>query len=369
MYQYLGGIFSDLPILHKGSSRSINGENRNGEKGAGCQAASKLGPGRKGSPSIRVIPQGETVTMADVEGCGVIQHIWISIPDKTAAGRFVLRDLVLRMYWDNESEPSVECPIGDFFLNGFGRNYVVNSLPIAVNPKIGMNCFLPMPFRKGARITLENQHAGDVRGLYFQIDYVLLDELPADTAYLHAQWRRERITQLGRDFVMLDNVKGQGHYVGTCFELSALERYWWGEGEIKFYIDGDEAYPTQCSTGTEDYFGGSHSFGGELDERGYMLEKTFCTPFMGYPFYSRDDIFHNDIFNRDVPPMRSFYRWHLMDPVLFKENLRVEMQQIGCREDGLYERQDDVASVCYWYQTEPHNSFPKLPQVTDRWPR
>lgn len=273
------------------------------------------------------------------------------------------------MYWDGEETPSVECPLGDFFLNGFARGCSVNSLPVAVNPNRGMNCFLPMPFASHAKITLENQHAGDIPGFFYQVDAVLTDSIPENAARFHAQWRREKITQLKRDYVLLDNVRGRGHYIGTYLGISALERYWWGEGEMKFYIDGDGEFPSQCSTGTEDYFGGAWSFGGQTDEQGHMLEKTYCTPFMGYPFYSRDDNFHNDYFNRDCPPMRGFYRWHMMDPVLFEKDLRVELQQIGVCELGLFERQDDVCSVSYWYQTEPHGAFPILPCARDRWPR
>ena len=139
--------------------------------------------------------------------------------------------------------------------------------------------------------------------------------------------------------------------------------------EMKFYIDGDTQFPSQCSTGTEDYFGGAWSFGGTVDEHGCMKEKTYCTPFMGYPFYSRDDDFHNDYFNRDCPPMRGFYRWHVADPVLFERDLRVELQQIGVCELGLFERRDDVCAVSYWYQTEPHAAFPVLPDARGRWPR
>lgn len=368
MYTWFN-MLGAMPMLRGGRSCSINWENRTGEKGAGCRAASDLGPGRKGSPCIPAIAPGETVALADIAGCGVIQHIWCTVTDATPAGRFVLRDLVLRMYWDGEATPSVECPLGDFFLNGFARGCGVNSLPIVVNPKRGMNCFLPMPFRTGAKITLENQHAGEVPGFFFQIDYALLDSIPDEAAYFHAQWRRERLTTPAVDYALLDGVRGQGQYVGTYLGISALERYWWGEGEFKFYVDGDGAYPSQCSTGTEDYFGGAWSFGGYTDERGYMLEKTYCTPFMGYPFYSRDDNFHSDYFNRDVPPMRGFYRWHVMDPILFREDLRVTLQQIGVCERGLFERQDDVCSVGYWYQTEPHAAFPPLPDARARWPR
>ena len=367
-YGFMNGM-SALPLLRHGRSRSINWENRTGEKGAGCKASSALGPSRKGSPCIGHIDAGETVVLMDVEGTGVIQHIWVTITDETERGKFVLRDVVLRMYWDGEETPSVEVPLGDFFLNGFGRGYEVVSLPMVVNPKRGMNCYIPMPFRNHAKITIENQHAGGLGAFFYQIDYCLYDDLPEETGYFHAQWRRERITQMQKDYVLLDGVRGHGHYIGTHLMLSTLERYWWGEGEMKFYLDGDGAYPTQCSTGTEDYFGGAWSFGGYTDDQGRMLEKTYCTPYLGYPFYSRDDNFHNDYYNRDVPPMRSFYRWHVMDPVLFEEDLRVELQQIGVGPLGLFERQDDVASVAYWYQTEPHAPFPALPAARERWPR
>lgn len=363
------GALGGLPMLRSGRSCSINWENKTGDKGAGCKESSDLGKSRKGSPCIRAIAPGETVVLADIAGCGAIQHIWCTVTDATPAGRYVLRDVVLRMYWDQEETPSVECPLGDFFLNGFARGCEVNSMPIAVNPKRGMNSFLPMPFRRGAKITLENQHAGEVPAFFYQVDYVLTDDIPADAAYFHAQWRRERLTQLAKDYVLLDGVKGRGHYVGTYLGLTTLERHWWGEGEMKFYVDGDGEYPSQCSTGTEDYFGGAWSFGGYTDEKGNMLEKTYCTPFMGYPFYSRDDVFHSDYWNRDCPPMRGFYRWHVMDPVLFQRDLRVELQQIGVRELGLFERQDDVCSVSYWYQSEPHGIFPVLPAASARWPR
>jgi biotin operon repressor len=176
------------------------------------------------------------------------------------------------------------------------------------------------------------------------------------------------ITQLQKDYVILDNVKGKGHYVGTYMALTTLERYWWGEGEVKFYIDGDEEYPTICGTGTEDYFGGSWSFAKQVD--GKTVEQNYCTPYLGYPYYSsHDEMIHNFYHNDDVMPMRGFYRWHIQDPICFDEDLKVTIQQIGVGYRGLFERQDDVASVAYWYQAEPHNSFPELPGKEERWPR
>ena len=201
-----------LMTLRRESSRAINAENPTGEPGRGGIAASELGPSRKGSPCLRNIPSGETVTLADIDGPGCIRHIWITVDEKTTdADCFVLRDLVLRFYWDDESEPSVECPLGDFFCCGFGRACLVNSEPVAVVPNRGFNMFFPMPFARHARITLENQHVNTIGAFFYQIDYSLYDDpLPPDTAYFHAQWRRQRLTELGNDYVVLDGVRGSG---------------------------------------------------------------------------------------------------------------------------------------------------------------
>lgn len=361
---------SGLPRLGNGRSRSISWENRNGEKGKGGMAASALGPSRKGSPCVPKIGAGETVTLAQIEGPGIIQHIWVTVTDRTSdRNRYVLRDLVLRMYWDGEETPSVESPLGDFFCCGFGVSYPVNSLPIAVNPTRGFNCYFPMPFGKSARITVENQCDEDVPAFFYQIDYCLTQELPESAqGCFHAQWRRQRLTVKGQDYVILDGVRGRGKYVGTYLALTALERYWYGEGEVKFYLDGDTAYPTICGMGTEDYFGGAWSFA--TQENGRTVENTYCTPFLGYPYYSHHDTFlHHDFHNDDQLPQRSFYRWHIMDPILFERDLRVTVQQIGVSYGGLFERQDDLASVAYWYQSEPHAAFGPLPERRERWPR
>lgn len=364
---YFNGL-SSLMRGKNGRSRAINAENPNGEKGKGGATASNLGPSRKGSPCIKGLAPGSTTLLAEMEGPGVIQHIWITVTDRTPNDFYVLRDLVLRMYWDGEEAPSVEAPLGDFFCCGFGRGCEVNSLAIAVNPKNALNSYFPMPFRKKARITLENQHTVEIPAFFYQVDYCLFDELPGDTVYFHAQWRRERLTQKQKDYTIIDNIKGKGHYVGTYMALTALQRYWWGEGEVKFYIDGDRDYPTICGTGTEDYFGGAWSFASM--EGGRMVEKTYSTPFLGYVYYSHHDTeVFNQYYNDDTMPQRGFYRWHILDPVLFENDLRVTVQQIGVNHNGLFERQDDVATVAYWYQSEPHNIFPAFPAKEERWPR
>lgn len=369
MYQTFGGSMGMLPFIRNGRSRAINAENPSGEKGRGGMQASHLGPSRKGSPCLRDIPSGETVTLAEIDGTGIINHIWITVADRTTeADCFVLRDLVIRMYWDDEETPSVESPLGDFFCCGFGRECDVNSIPIVAVPSRGLNSYFQMPFRKKARITLENQHANAIPAFFYQVDYCLYDELPPDMLYFHAQWRRQKITELQKDYVILDQVKGKGHYIGTYIALTTLERYWWGEGEVKFYLDGDEEYPTICGTGMEDYFGGSWSFAKQID--GKTVEQNYCTPYLGYPYYSaKDEAIHNLYHNDDCMPMRGFYRWHIQDPIYFDEDLKVTVQQIGVGYRGLFERQDDVASVAYWYQTEPHQPFEKLMEKEERWPR
>lgn len=368
MYPFINTL-GTLPLFKGGRSRSINAENPHGERGKAAMAASHLGPSRKGSPCLKNVAAGETITLAQIEGSGVIQHIWFTVPAKTTdADCFVLSDLVLRMYWDDEVMPSVEAPLGDFFCSGFSADTIINSQPIVVVPSRGLNCYFPMPFGKAARITIENQHKNEIPAIFYQIDYTLYDELPADICYFHAQWRRERYTQKGVDYVIADNIKGKGHYVGTYLALTVLERYWYGEGEMKFYLDGDEQYPTLCSTGLEDYFGGSWSFAKQ--EHGRTVEQNYCTPYMGYPYYARfDDSVHNDYHNDDMLPQRGFYRWHIPDPICFEEELKVTIQQIGVGHRGLFERQDDVASVAYWYQSEPHGAFPIFLPKEERWPR
>ena len=346
-------------------TRAITAENPSGAKGGGGKAAGPLGPGRKGKAWID-LPKGETATLANItDGPGEIRHIWMTVTDRTEKGFFVLRDLVLRMYWDGEESPSVEAPLGDFFCNGFAEKVRVDSLAIAVMPHGGMNSYLPMPFSRSARVTLENQHPVDVRHFFFQIDYALFDDLPADSLRFHAQWRREATTTLGRDYVLLDGVRGAGHYIGTYMAWSLLERNWYGEGEVKFYIDGDVDHPTICGTGTEDYFGGAWGF----VEREGEQEQEYNSAFLGHPYRSLPTLNVGNGFIDAPIPRHGFYRWHLLDPICFAKDLRATVQQIGLSKSGLYERQDDISSVAYWYQTEPHAGFPALPAAKDRWPR
>lgn len=359
---------SAMYALDSGRSRSICAENKTGAKGQGGKAASNLGPSRKGSPCITLLPNQENV-LAEIHSAGIINHIWITLPDRTNdADCFILRDLILKMYWDGEETPSVESPIGDFFCLGFGTTYQVNSQLVVVNPNRGMNCYFQMPFRKSAKIVIESQHPRNVNACYFQIDYCEYDSLPEDIGYFHAKFNREKITTLKKDYTIIDNIKGKGQYIGTFMSIATLERYWWGEGEMKFYLDGDREYPTICGTGTEDYFGGAFSFA--RYENGKTIETNYNSLYLGYPYYSNhDDMVTNQYHNDDSVPMRCFYRWHVLDPIKFHEDLRLTVQQIGAGHKGLFERQDDYSSVAYWYQSEPHNKFDALPCREDRIPR
>jgi len=331
-------------------TRAITAENPEGEVGAGGQAASRLGPGRKGSPNMP-IDAGETITVADIDGPGVIRHIWMTVPNSLNGRDHLIRDLVLRMYWDNEDDPSVEVPLGDFFCCGHGRWADVHAEPIVVGSNGGLNSYFRMPFREGAKITVESQAPVDIDGPFFfyQVDYALTD-VPEDTPYFHAQWRRSNPNDVGEDHVVLDGVEGDGNFAGMNLSWAALGSYWWGEGEVKFYVDGDDEYPTICGTGAEDYVGGAWGFGDN---------ETFSTPYLGYHQYEDGD---------DEVPKHGLYRFHIPDPVRFREDLRVTVQAIGHRGE-LFERTDDIASTVYWYQDEPHAPVPQLPDVEARRPR
>ncbi|MFW6270150.1 MAG: glycoside hydrolase family 172 protein [Bacillota bacterium] len=341
---------SSLPLISNAETRSITAENPTGEKGNGAKVdpkgegpAADLGKGWKVRPCITLEPKS-TTELAEIEGPGIIQHIWITVKEEA------YRDCVLRFYWDEEKEPSIEVPLGDFFANCHGMRYNVNSVPISVNPSGGFNSYWQMPFREGARITIENQKEEEIEGFFYQITYSLT-EIPENAAYFHAQWRRSMTSREEPRHIILDEIEGEGQYVGTVISWTQFSDGWWGEGEVKFYIDGDDEYPTICGTGTEDYFGGAWCFDGE----------TYSTPYLGYPLYHKEE---------GAVPKHGLYRWHIMDPVRFKNDLKVTIQALGWWPNGKYEPlTDDIASVGYWYQKESHNSFPELPAKEDRWPR
>jgi len=347
----------NLYRLSDAKTRSISPENFTGEKGKGgmadpadkskpnvanaSNAARDLGQGWKINPYIRIQP-GQTYTLAEMEGPGAIQHIWM-----TPTG--IWRYSILRIYWDDEKEPSVECPVGDFFGQGWNAYAQLTSLPVCVNPGSAFNCYWPMPFRKKCKITMENVNDKDAMSVYYQIDYTLTD-VPLDAAYFHAQFRRANPVQ-NSVYTIIDGIKGKGQYVGVYMAWGVANNGWWGEGEIKFYIDGDTKFPTICGTGTEDYFCGSYNF----DRDGKY--KEFCTPYSGLHQVIRPE--------GDYKVMMRFglYRWHIMDPVRFEKDLKITIQDLGWHLGGRYLAQrSDISSTCFWYQSDPHTAFPKFPE-------
>ena len=354
----LGMNMGNLYRLSNAQTRSISPENFTGEKGkAGmarledkdipnkanaANAARDLGQGWKVNPYVS-IKSGETLTLAEIEGPGAIQHIWMT---PTGVWRFS----ILRIYWDEETTPSVECPVGDFFGMGWNEYAPLNSLAICVNPGSAFNCYWAMPFHKKCKITMENINDKDPMTVYYQIDYTLTD-VPADAGYFHAQFRRSNPNTTS-DYTIVDNIKGKGQYVGVYLAWGVNNNGWWGEGEIKFFIDGDTKFPTICGTGTEDYFCGSYNF-----DRGGQY-KEFCTPYSGLHQVIRPDGTYKS------QQRFGLYRWHIMDPIRFEKDLKVTIQDLGWRQGGRYlQQQSDMASVCFWYQTDPHTIFPQLPSM------
>jgi len=349
-YNGLNLSLGGLSRLSRARTRSISPENFSGEKGKGGMAtegtgaleARDLGQGWKISPSI-AIKAKQSFTLAEIKGPGAIQQIWMT---PTGHWRFA----ILRIFWDGEESASVEVPVGDFFACGWGTYAQISSLAVCVNPGSALNCYWEMPFRKSCRITMENIGDDDMT-LYYQVNYTLTD-LAADAAYLHAQFRRVNPLPYQQVYTILDGVQGWGHYVGTCLAWGVHNNSWWGEGEIKFYLDGDREFPTICGTGTEDYFCGSYNF----ENRDTKRYQEFTTPYSGLSQVIRPDGMYNS------QQRFGLYRWHVMDPIRFEKDLKVTIQALGWRSGGRYlPLQDDISSVAFWYQTEPHAPFPKLP--------
>ena len=344
---HLGNIYR----ISNAQTRSISPENFTGEQGKGAMAkpgeatgshaARELGQTWKVSPSIKIGP-GETFTLAEINDQGIIQHIWM-----TPTGNW--RFSILRFYWDDETEPSIEVPVGDFFGMGWGQYTALNSLPVTVNPGSAFNTFWPMPFKKSCRITMEN--IGDEEMyLYYQIDYALT-EVPGDAAYLHAQFRRSNPTT-GAIHTLVDGIRGKGHYVGTYLAWQVNNRGWWGEGEIKFYMDGDKDFPTIAGTGTEDYFLGSYNF----ENKRTKQYESYSTAFAGLHQIIRPDGLY------ESQQRFGMYRWHIQDPIRFNKALRVTIQDLGWKSGHRYlQQRSDISSVVFWYQEEPHGRFPELP--------
>lgn len=345
-------------------SRAATFENKDGAPGRGGMAQN----GRKGSPCIEHFAPGAKAVLLNAEGPGMVRHIWLTIPFDHPEH---MRSMILRIYWDHQTIPSVEVPIGDFFGISHGAQRHLITRYICMQDGRGFNCNFPMPFKKSAVIEVENDSESEIEMVFYQIDYTLGDKVDKNTGYFHSQFRRQNPCPIGTDYTILDGVSGRGKYVGTvlgirnCFTGHYDE--WWGEGEVKFYIDDDKEWPTICGTGTEDYIGS-----------GWGTEQTI-TPDRGAPIIDDEKGYY------------SLYRFHLDDPVYFSESLKVTIQQIGAGHeeiarafygdkgnyyravgtkegDGicLFERSDDYASVAYWYQTLPTSPFPEFPSRKER---
>jgi hypothetical protein len=345
----LGMSLGNLSRLSPARTRSISPENFTGEKGKGAmatqgmgaQSARLLGRGWKVSPCVSIKP-GETFVLADIQDQGAVQQIWM-----TVGGHW--RFDILRIYFDDQDQPAVEAPVCDFFAAGWGGYAQLTSLPVCVNPGSAFNCYWEMPFRKRCRVTLTNLNEADIT-LFYQVNYTLT-EVPAGCAYFHAQFRRVNPLPYKEVYTIVDGVRGQGQYVGTYLAWGVNNSGWWGEGEIKFYMDGDSEYPTICGTGTEDYFCGSYNF----ENKATQQYQEFCTPYAGLSQVVRP----NGLY--DSQTRFALYRWHIMDPIRFQQELRVTIQALGWRKEGYLPLRDDIASVAFWYQTLPTHPFPPLP--------
>lgn len=343
-----------------GKTISVSGENVFGKPGAGGMAdptpgappqddvlaigqvpdlqqphpGREIGVGGKIRPWIFLESREETAIL-DMDGPGMIRHIWIAFPPR------LLRMLVLRMYWDHEELPSVQVPVGDFFCSAPGYYGEFQSLAVCVNAKNAMNCYWQMPFRKHARVTLE--YLGDERTshIYYTIN-LTQQEIPEDAAYFHASFRRTNPLKYGEDFVIADGIRGRGSFAGCYMTWQQNNEGWWGEGEVKMYLDGDKEFPTICGTGTEDYFCGAWSFG----------DRTYFSPYSGLICGGPSH----------VGDRHAMYRFHLADPLWFHSELKVTMQALGWRSEGRFlPLKDDLSAVAYWYQDEPHAKLPDLP--------
>jgi len=350
-----------LPLLTPGQTRSISAENPSGGKGLATMEplrpddpyhlSSSEAARWKKHPFLA--PKAhQTVTLMDVDGPGIIQHIWM-VPDDSGF-LYHGRNCILRFYWDGETSPSIEAPVTDFFAIGHDTFAPVDSLPVVVNPSSALNSFWPMPFRKHARITFTNESDRDEGLLAYQITYTE-GAVPSNAAYFHAQYRQGSWANQN-PYVIVDGIKGHGQYVGTVLEVSQTDDVWFGEGEVQFYIDGDSNFPTISGTGTEDYFLFSYGF-----------PQVRSTLFSGLTL--REGVKGGDP-GGNAGALWTMYRWHIMDSIKFQDDLRITIEGLGGLKNqlqhGFVKRRYLLNSVAYWYQTEPHAVFPSLPSSAER---
>jgi hypothetical protein len=364
------GFLQDLAKPQQGRSMRATSTMRQGEVRRGPQGDRNLGQ-RKYDPkadprgdldeqsnwdNFNVAP-GETHVLLDAQGPGIITHIWMTFlgpePQNWAKqGSADHQEMMLRMYWDGSTRPAVETPVGDFFANCFGKRREVISLPIIVEDADSYNSYWQMPFQKSARIEIENQSDKPLSLLYYNIDWIKKDKLPKDTPYFYAQYRQEYPVQHGKDYMLLETT-GKGHYVGTVLAVRTRSPAWFGEGDEKIYIDG-EAKASIWGTGTEDYF---------LSAWGL---KTTGTPYFGVPYFDQGGI---------VGGHTSAYRWHINDPIVFNKGIKVTLEHFGWispdenpeyKSTSWNEREDDYASVAFWYQAGTPTFAARAPGAAER---
>ncbi|MGV8090883.1 MAG: glycoside hydrolase family 172 protein [Mangrovibacterium sp.] len=322
------------------------------------RGVSSHAPGESNADRLKYIQPGETAVIFEAQGAGVINHIWLTFNEARPnwlekEGSAGPSELVLRMYWDGAAEPAVESPIGDFFAAGFGLRKEVKSGPVLVEGGDGYNCYWQMPFRRSAKITITNDGKKAARSFYYQIDYTEYRKLPKNTAYFCAQYRQEFPQQTGKDYVIAD-IEGKGHYVGTVMSVRSRSPYWFGEGDAKFYVDG-ETEPSTWGTGTEDYFLSAWGFTENLNL------------YSGCSYMDKGE--------EDLGQRYTLYRWHIQDPVRFTRSFRFEIEHTGWMSsdetatgevDGHVEREDDMATVAFWYQQGQPKRFAVLPTCEER---
>ena len=331
-----------LATLREGRSRGI----------------SSHAPGGSNADRLQYIQPGETAVLFDVKGTGVINHIWLTFNEARPnwlekGGSANPAELVIRMYWDDAVKPAVESPIGDFFASGFGLRKEVKSAPVLVEGGDGYNCYWQMPFCKAAKVTVTNEGKKAARSFYYQFDYTELSRLPKNSLYFCAQYRQEYPEVTGRDYLIAD-IKGKGHYVGTVMSVRSRSPYWFGEGDAKYYVDGEQE-PSTWGTGTEDYFLSAWGFTENLNL------------YSGCSFMSKGE--------EDLGAQYTLYRWHIQDPVRFTRSFRFEIEHTGWisadetetgKVDGHVEREDDIATVAFWYQSGKPERFTELPSYEER---
>ena len=338
-------MLDHLAVLRSGRSRRQSSWDRTG-----------------GNRDAWPIAPGETKELARMDGAGIVRHLWFTV---ACEDEWYLRKLVLRMYWDGQAQPSVEAPVGDFF--GVGHGKVASYQSVALNmsaqegqdQRAAMNCYFPMPYGQGARITVQNEGGAPVRSFYFYIDYDELAAPPDDMGRFHAQWRRANpcpqpvhggddptVNLSDRDNYLILETEGRGHYVGCNLSVHNLYGGWWGEGDDMIMLDGQKWPPDLHGTGSEDYF--THAWGMQVQNAFLYAGVSYNSPGIGPGFNQRITV----------------YRYHIADPIIFQRSIRVSIEH-GHAND----RSDDYSSTAYWYQMLPAPAFPPLPPAAGRVPR